>query len=57
MIEVTHQISAVRRQIGARVLESGAARVLTISQSYATTANDLWDACTDAERISRWFLP
>jgi uncharacterized protein YndB with AHSA1/START domain len=57
MIEVTHQISAVRRQIGTRVLEAGVARVLTISQSYATTADDLWDACTDAERISRWFLP
>ena len=57
MIEVTHQISAVRRQIGTRVLEAGVARVLTISQSYATTADDLWDVCTDAERISRWFLP
>ena len=57
MIEVTHQISAVRRQVGTRILEAGVARVLTISQSYATTANDLWDACTDAERISRWFLP
>ena len=57
MIEVTHQISEVRRQIGSRVLEAGAARVLTISQCYATTADDLWDACTDSERISRWFLP
>jgi uncharacterized protein YndB with AHSA1/START domain len=57
MIEVTHQISAVRRLIGTRVLEAGVARVLTISQSYATTPDDLWDACTDAERIKRWFLP
>jgi uncharacterized protein YndB with AHSA1/START domain len=57
MIEVTHQISAVRRQIGSRVLEAGAARVLTISQSYSTTPEDLWDACTVAERIARWFLP
>ncbi|MGN6681259.1 MAG: SRPBCC family protein [Streptosporangiaceae bacterium] len=57
MIEVTHQISAVRRQLGTRVLEAGVARVMTISQSYATTPDDLWHACTDAERIRRWFLP
>ena len=57
MIEVTHQISAVRRQLGTRVLEAGIARVLTISQSYATTPDDLWNACTDAERIERWFMP
>jgi uncharacterized protein YndB with AHSA1/START domain len=57
MIEVTHQISAVRRQLGTRVLEAGVARVLTMSQSYATTPDDLWNACTDADRIKRWFLP
>jgi uncharacterized protein YndB with AHSA1/START domain len=57
MIEVTHQISAVRRQLGTRVIEAGVARVLTISQSYATTPDDLWHACTDAERIKRWFVP
>jgi len=57
MIEVTHQISAVRRQVGSRVIEAGLARVLTISQSYATSADDLWEACTNPERIGRWFLP
>jgi uncharacterized protein YndB with AHSA1/START domain len=57
MIEVTHQISAVRRQIGSRVLEAGSARVLTISQSYATTPEDLWGACSEPDRIARWFMP
>ena len=57
MIEVTHQISAVQRQLGTRVLEAGVARVLTMSQSYATTPDDLWNACTNADRIKRWFLP
>jgi uncharacterized protein YndB with AHSA1/START domain len=28
-----------------------------VSRSYATTLDDLWDACTNAERIPRWFLP
>ena len=57
MIDVTHQINAVRRTVGARTLEAGEARVVTISQSYDTDAADLWDACTNIERIPRWFLP
>lgn len=57
MIDTTHQISSVQRRLGTRVLEAGEARVLTISQSYDTTIEDLWDACTNPERIPRWFLP
>ncbi|MDO8210294.1 SRPBCC family protein [Conexibacter sp. CPCC 206217] len=57
MIDVDHEISAERRQLGTRVLEAGEARVATISRSYDTTLADLWDACTNAERIPRWFLP
>jgi uncharacterized protein YndB with AHSA1/START domain len=57
MIDVTQQINAVRRQIGSRTLEAGEARVSTISQTYDATLEDLWDACTNPERIPRWFLP
>ncbi|MGW4523569.1 SRPBCC family protein [Amycolatopsis sp. NPDC004378] len=57
MIDVSHQISAVRRTLGDRVLEGKEARVLTISQVYDTDLDDLWDACTNPERIPRWFLP
>ncbi len=57
MIDVTHQINSVRRTVGSRTLEAGEARVVTISQSYDTDAGDLWDACTNVERIPRWFLP
>ncbi|GAA2737884.1 SRPBCC family protein [Actinocorallia aurantiaca] len=57
MIDVTHQITSARRQVGTRVLEAGEARVVTISQFYAAEVEDVWEACTDAERIPRWFLP
>jgi uncharacterized protein YndB with AHSA1/START domain len=57
VIDVDHQISAVRRTVGDRTLDAGQARVVTISQSYETDAADLWDACTNIERIPRWFLP
>jgi uncharacterized protein YndB with AHSA1/START domain len=57
MIDAKQQISAVRRQAGGRTLEAGEARVSTISQVYDTGQDDLWDAVTDPERITRWFLP
>jgi uncharacterized protein YndB with AHSA1/START domain len=57
MIDVTEQISAIRRQVGTRTLEAGEARIITVSQAYDTDVEDLWDACTNAERIPRWFLP
>ena len=57
MIDVNEQINAVRRQVGTRVLEAGEARSVVIGQTYDTDVDDLWDACTNAERISRWFLP
>jgi uncharacterized protein YndB with AHSA1/START domain len=57
MIDVKHQISEVRREVGSRVLEAGEARVVTLSQAYEGSLGDVWDACTNPERIARWFLP
>jgi uncharacterized protein YndB with AHSA1/START domain len=57
MIDVSHQINAVRRQVGTRQLDAGQGHTVTLSQVYATDVDDLWDACTNPERITRWFLP
>jgi uncharacterized protein YndB with AHSA1/START domain len=57
MIDVVHEISSAGRQVGTRTLEAGEARTLTISRVYDTPPEDLWDACTNPERIPRWFLP
>lgn len=57
MTDVTHQISDVRRTVGKRVLEAGEASVVTVSRLYPADLDDVWDACTNAERIQRWFLP
>lgn len=57
MIDVNHQINEVSREVGSRVLEAGQARTTTISQTYRANLDDVWDACTNAERIPRWFLP
>ena len=52
MIDVNHQINAVRRQVGSRVFKAGEARVVTLSQTYDTTVEDLWDACTNPGRAA-----
>jgi uncharacterized protein YndB with AHSA1/START domain len=57
MIDVKHQINEVRREVGSKVLEAGEARVITVSQTYKGSLEDVWDACTNPERIRRWFLP
>jgi uncharacterized protein YndB with AHSA1/START domain len=57
MIDVDHQISSVRRTVGTRVLEPGEARTVEITRVYDAPVADVWDACTNAERIPRWFLP
>jgi len=57
MIDVAQQINAVRRMVGTHVLEAGEARSVTISRTYGSPIDDVWDACTNPERIPRWFLP
>jgi uncharacterized protein YndB with AHSA1/START domain len=56
-MNVTHRINAVRRTVGSRTLEAGAARTVTLSQTYDAALEDGWDACTNPARIPRWFLP
>jgi uncharacterized protein YndB with AHSA1/START domain len=57
MINVNEQINSVQRVVGSALLDAGEAHVVTISQSYDATIDDVWDACTNPDRIPRWFLP
>lgn len=56
-MDVSAQVTTVRRTVGTRTIEAGEARVVTLSRSYPTDAADLWEACTTAERLPRWFAP
>ena len=51
------QLDAVERTVVAEERSSGLHTVVTLSQSYATDVADLWEACTDPERLARWFGP
>ena len=56
-IDVASYIGAVTREVHGRDYGGKPARVVIAVRSYETTPEDLWDALTNAERISRWFLP
>ncbi|MEJ2885977.1 SRPBCC family protein [Actinomycetospora aeridis] len=56
-MDIQHEITATRRTAGARTLEAGEAAVVTLSRAFPTDVADLWSACTEADRIARWFLP
>ena len=55
--DVEHHLGAVERSVAALERDGQPARAVTLSRSYTTTLEDLWDAATSAERIPGWFLP
>jgi uncharacterized protein YndB with AHSA1/START domain len=55
MTDVNREITATARQV--RAGAPGEERVAVLERTYGTNVEDLWDACTNPERIPRWFLP
>jgi uncharacterized protein YndB with AHSA1/START domain len=50
-------LGAVTRSVSELERAGQPARKVTLERSYDTTAEDLWDAVTNPERLPRWFLP
>jgi uncharacterized protein YndB with AHSA1/START domain len=57
MIDIVRQINDIHRQVGTRRIPAGEARTVMLQRRYGAPIEDVWDACTDPERINRWFLP
>ena len=55
--DIEGYLGAVERSVSSLERGGQPARAVTLSRSYATTVEDLWDAVTNRERIPRWFLP
>ena len=56
-LDVENHLRAVERSVSSPVRDGQPARAVTLSRSYATSVEDLWDAVTNGERIPRWFMP
>lgn len=54
---IASQPDRVRRELSIDRDSNTQHTVQTISQSYPTMVEDLWQACTQPERLARWFGP
>jgi uncharacterized protein YndB with AHSA1/START domain len=57
MIDIVREIEAVQRSVGTGRLGDGEGRAVRLQRTYDSPIDDVWDALTTPERISRWFLP
>jgi uncharacterized protein YndB with AHSA1/START domain len=54
MIDIVNQINATHREIGNQPVAAGAGRSLLLRRVYDAGVADVWNACTDPERLARW---
>ncbi|HEX8101224.1 MAG TPA: SRPBCC domain-containing protein, partial [Solirubrobacteraceae bacterium] len=40
-----------------RTIAAGEARVAVFTRTYDAPVEDVWDACTNPERLARWYVP
>ena len=57
MIDIVREIEAVQREVGERRIPAGNGRMVSLEREYDAPIDEVWDAVTNPERISRWFLP
>lgn len=57
MVDIAAQLGAVTRGIRTETRDGAPAYVQSLGQTYPSPLEDVWDAVTRAERITRWFLP
>jgi uncharacterized protein YndB with AHSA1/START domain len=57
MKDLIGELDRVRRSVDSRTAGDGPVHVVELRRTYDAPAEDVWDACTNPERIPRWFLP
>jgi uncharacterized protein YndB with AHSA1/START domain len=57
MTDIASEIEAINRAIGSRRIPAGSGRSVVLRRRYDAPVEDVWDACTDPDRLERWFLP
>jgi uncharacterized protein YndB with AHSA1/START domain len=57
MIDIVREIEAAQREVGSGRIAAGEGRVVRLRRTYEAPIEEVWDAVTSPERISRWFLP
>ncbi|MQA15577.1 MAG: ATPase [Pseudonocardiaceae bacterium] len=57
MIDIVDELNAIHRGVGKRSAPDGEKVTVLLRRSYPASAEDVWDAVTDPDRMKRWFLP
>lgn len=57
MIDIVRELEAVQREVRTGRLAAGEGRTIRLQRSYDAPIEEVWDAVTSPERITRWFLP
>jgi uncharacterized protein YndB with AHSA1/START domain len=57
MYDIASEIEAINRRIGSRRIATGEGRSVVLRRRYDAPVEDVWDACSDPDRLKRWFLP
>jgi uncharacterized protein YndB with AHSA1/START domain len=57
MIDIVHEIELAQREVGTGRIAAGDGRSIRLQRTYDSPVEDVWDALTSPERITRWFLP
>jgi uncharacterized protein YndB with AHSA1/START domain len=58
MIDIVRQIGATQREVGERPGPGDSpVRFVRLTRDFEAPVEDVWDALTSPERITRWFLP
>jgi uncharacterized protein YndB with AHSA1/START domain len=57
MIDILRELGAVQRDVGSGRIAAGDGRAIRLRRDYDAPIDDVWDALTNPERITRWFLP
>ena len=57
MIDIAREIADSHRSVGRADTAAGEGHAVRIRRTLDAPIDDVWDACTSAERISRWFMP
>lgn len=57
MRDLVTELDQHRRAVAAAELHGAAAHVVDLRRRLRAPIAEVWDACTDPERVRRWFLP
>ena len=57
MIDIVRELEAAQREVGPGRTAAGEGRAVRLRRTFDVPIEDVWDAVTSPDRISRWFLP